>query len=1144
MKIKNYLLKARLHQYFQDLKIFFFGAVVFLSFCFFIAVHLESIFFFSTKIRYTILVSLFSVFIIILIIFFCIFFLANKNLLPRYKLNKLAYKIGEHLYPNKPDTILNANQLDKKIQINQSKELAKAYVNNVLDKIDPLEFQSIFFNPKILFIKKIILTLWIFILLGFFFRYNQTANAVFRWAKPNISFQAPKPFALKSITGNIRILGGNDTDIKIHCSGAKPDSINLRLLPSQTASHKRDSTVLFFSTKRDKSGFYYFNLPELFQDYYYEAFVSAKYFWQAWREVTSKTDTIFVTDRPVFESFSITVLAPEYSKLTPITQKGNIAAIEGLLGSTIKIDLKSNRLLGSSFLDINQSIKEMTVLNKTAQGEFKINEEGVFTVNLVDTRGITNRDPVPYKIFVIPDNYPTMNVIKPPPVTELGSLMNIPVKIEIEDDYGFSNFQIAYEIQRPSYLKADPFISIFNIKELVLDTTFQSFDFLWDLSDMMLMPEDEIHFHFELYDNDSISGPKKKLSPRFTAKIPSLSDLYEDISKEEMKFTDNLKENISELQSLKKEIESLQLETIKTEELDWDQKKNIEKSMNKITDEIKDFDKALESLNNLSNESEKHDLFSPDLMKKFKELSELIQDVFPNEMLNSMEKLQQALEEMDMETIQNTLKDLADNIEKIEQDLDRYLDIFKRLQAEQKMDEIEKRMEQLFSQQNSLDNEINQNNNYDKSDYARLSQQEKRNLEELNAINDLIKETAKTVEQFSNKISKDLIEYSNDSLMNQTSTLLNKTMQNLSSSENSKAIQNSEKALTKLKEMLEKLSALNSQFKQETVSDMVSKFQEIMRDVIYLSAQEEELGDKTQNLPSNSPQLRDLAGKQQILQDQLKSIISQLLKLSKETFAITPDIGRSIGKANSGMENAKANLTERKISDARQQQNIAMEGLNETTLGILNSIKQMENSGSSSGYEQFMQMMQQMAGQQQNINQQGMQLAMGQMAASAQQQIMQSMLQKQEGIRKSLDQLIQEMKKSGGYKNGELSGIKKEMDEVIRDLQKQRYTRKTKDHQRKILSKMLDSQTSMSQRGLKKERKSISSETKLVFEGPGGLPLDLGQRQNLTIEALNKSINAGYSREHQNMIKRYFNSLNQLNNQDYNTNKRLNENRP
>ena len=116
MRIKNYLLKARLKQYFQDLKIYFLGLVIFLSFCFFIAVQLESIFFFSTKIRYTALLFLFLVSILMITIFLSIFFLANKNLLPRYKLNKIAYKIGEHLYPEKPDIILNANQLDKKIQ--------------------------------------------------------------------------------------------------------------------------------------------------------------------------------------------------------------------------------------------------------------------------------------------------------------------------------------------------------------------------------------------------------------------------------------------------------------------------------------------------------------------------------------------------------------------------------------------------------------------------------------------------------------------------------------------------------------------------------------------------------------------------------------------------------------------------------------------------------------------------------------------------------------------------------------------------------------------------------------------------------------------------------------------------------------------
>ena len=48
----------------------------------------------------------------------------------------------------------------------------------------------------------------------------------------------------------------------------------------------------------------------------------------------------------------------------------------------------------------------------------------------------------------------------------------------------------------------------------------------------------------------------------------------------------------------------------------------------------------------------------------------------------------------------------------------------------------------------------------------------------------------------------------------------------------------------------------------------------------------------------------------------------------------------------------------------------------------------MQQAGSASGYEQFLQMMQQMAGQQQSLNQQGMQLSLGQMAAAAQQQML------------------------------------------------------------------------------------------------------------------------------------------------------------
>ena len=212
--------------------------------------------------------------------------------------------------------------------------------------------------------------------------------------------------------------------------------------------------------------------------------------------------------------------------------------------------------------------------------------------------------------------------------------------------------------------------------------------------------------------------------------------------------------------------------------------------------------------------------------------------------------------------------------------------------------------------------------------------------------------------------------------------------------------------------MMDEISAIQNDFIKKEVQEMVEKFQNMLQDVLYLSTQEEELINSVNQLSRNSPRLRDYARKQQLIQDQLNRVTQKMLQLSSETFAITPDIGRGIGKANAAMEKAKSTLTSRNLSEARSSQSIAMEGLNEASLGLFNSMTKMQSSGSASGFEQFLQMMQQMAGKQQGINQQGMQLALGQMAAAAQQQLLQQMLDNQNSVRKSLEQLIKETRYS------------------------------------------------------------------------------------------------------------------------------------
>ena len=155
-----------------------------------------------------------------------------------------------------------------------------------------------------------------------------------------------------------------------------------------------------------------------------------------------------------------------------------------------------------------------------------------------------------------------------------------------------------------------------------------------------------------------------------------------------------------------------------------------------------------------------------------------------------------------------------------------------------------------------------------------------------------------------------------------------------------------------------------------------------------------------------------------------------------------------------------------------------------------------------------------------------MQLAMGHMAAGMQQALMQQMLSQQGGLKKSLDQLMEEMAQSGSKGLGDLSGMGKDMDDVIKDLKRNRYTRKTQERQERILSRMLDSQKSMTQRGIKEERLAESASQQVKFIGPAGLPEDLGQRQTLTSEALNQAIQAGYTQEYMVMIRRYFNAIN------------------
>ena len=1129
MKIKKHLVEIRNIRIFHDLTIFFLYFLITTIFILLLGLLLESIFYFSPEIKNGILWLLVGTIIIMFLWFTITAIRVQTNSYNRYSWETLAHLIGQSGFLKKSDTVINAFQLEKDPDNNQSKDLANSFISKVSNTLNNVNISEILDSNHLFRVKKWTVGIMFLSIMVFFVYRQQNADAFYRWKHYEKQFSAPKPFKLLSLSGNQHILGGEKTSVTFQAKLAEPDSVFLRLRPTQTAIQKRDSLTLIFSEKRNPRGLYNFELPELFQDYAYEAVVKAEYFWEAWGEVKSYPDTIYVTDRPALGSFRITVIPPLYSNLNAESQDGSVAAVQGLKGSVIQINLESNRVLKSSFLTINDSLKVLSTFGKKASGNFILNEMGKFSVHLVDTRGITNRDPVSYHLHVIPDHKPILNILEPPPIIVLGSNQIIPFNLEIEDDYGFTSLQVAYEVRRPEFLQIEPYIAMFSIPELDTEKRTQIINSHWNLSNLMLMPEDEVHYHFEIDDNDAVSGPKKTVSGIFIARLPSLGDLYQTLENDEQKVDKEFITSIENIKSLKNRIEDMKLDVLKTEELEWEDQQEINQIINKAKEELETLEKISESFERMTKDGEKHELFLPELMKKFKELSKLIQKLIPENLLKNMTSAQNAIDNMDMKSLQEALDNMTQNMDQIEDELDRYLDIFRRLQAEQKLDEIKTRLEQLVQHQDGLDREISDiNNETDKSTLSRLSQEEQRNLEEFNTLKEIMNDAAALVKPFSESTSRNLQELKNSPVTENTGEDLEETVNNLQQTNSDLAIESSGRSLNNLLTLQQKMMEIQQQFQQETVAEMTEKFEKLMRDILFLSKQEEELRSDVKSASRTSPRLRNMAAKQQLLQDQLKQIMNQMMDLSRKTFAITPMMGKAMGGANASMDEAKTNLTNRQITQATRNQATAMQGLNQAALTLFQSIQQMQSSGSASGYEQFLQMMQQMAGQQQGLNQQGMQIAFGQLAASAHQQLMQQMLQGQEQVHKSLQQLIQEMKQSGKQGLGDLSGIEKDIEDVITDLQQSRFTRKTQNRQQRILSRMLDSQTSLTQRGFKDERTSTTADITMRFIGPGGLPADRGQRKNLALDAMNRSLNAGYSREYQTMIKRYFNTMSQL----------------
>ncbi|MBN2011071.1 hypothetical protein JW960_17115 [candidate division KSB1 bacterium] len=1021
-------------------------------------------------------------------------------------LDNVAMRVGE-IFPAVRDRLVNALQVYRNYSENKdhyAPDLVRLALDRVHEQTKDLDFFAIVNRKPISRgALQLIGTMVIVVPLLAGFRTSYRL-AVERLLHPSKEFQSELPFKLSILPGNTQILKDENVDIKISGEGSIPSTLHLHVKNVATGYEN----VVDLTNRQNK---FFYTLERVKDSTQY--YVTAPNF-------VSYTHSIKVVELPMVRHLQVRLNYPAYSRLEQQFLDDNVGDITALKGTRAYIHLEANKQIEKAELIFERSAaKALDVHGTTADVRFTINNDDIYSVKLSDRNAYENQNPIAYRIQVVDDNSPLIRITEPGEDVDISDDMQLPIRIEAEDDFGFNDLKFYYRLLKSNFT-ADTTTRNFELTLENRQIEKLTHTFIWDLSDLNLYPEDIVAYYAIIRDNDTVSGPKPARSLTYHVRFPSILEMYDEVEKEQDMTYESVEGMYEQSKELKEKLSDLVQEMKKDPNLNWEEQKQLEDAVKTQQELQQTLQNVEQQLDEMIRQMEKNDLMSVETLKKYMELQNLIQEMMTDELKQAMEELQKAMENVDPDQLKQAVENLDINQEEFLKNIEKTLSLLKRLQAEQKLDEVAKKVESMLEQQNDINQKAGEADQTSKDQLA--GEQQKLEQDAASLEKDLSK-LQQTMNEFSDMPTEDLQNTQDMMQDQQLMANMNQAKQQFQQGNFQKGQQSGQKSQQTLSQMMSSLQMAKQKMLQQQKDEILAEMRRMNHDLLQLSKKQEDVMESTKSLGENSTHIEEMADSQQDLVNGLQRVTNQAGKMENKSFFMTPQITRSIGSSLMNMQNSIGNIEARNMPRAARDQGHAMAALNDAVKQIFDAMQQLSSAQSSSGLQNMMQQMSQMAQQQQGINQQTMQLGMGQLMTMEQQAAMARLAAQQAALKKSMEQLAQEY---GGRSDvlGDLNQIAKDMDDVARDLKGQNLTRQTYNRQRRILSRLLDAQKSMQRREYSKKRQAETGKY-YIAKNPGMLPANLGERNLQFRQDILKAMKEGYTKDYQELIKKYFEAL-------------------
>jgi len=1082
----------------------------------------DNIFYFSEAGRWFVLIVNIVLSLYLIFRFVVSKIIENWNLIKTKNLTPLTREIGR-AFPDISDKLTNIYQLSRMESDGDSGELRHQAVRRFSDRISALDFKTALILRNFLFSFSfifLILTGSLFLVLTV---PDSLLSSAIRIINPTSTNNLVPEYTFTIMPGDTSLLAGNSLKVQAKFSGPPVEKVNL-IFRRQNEEY---ATNIEMRKTRDSYSGELINLRSSLE-YRLKAIPQFKVDWQD--KLVSDNYNVEVKTPPTISELQVRIIPPGYTKLPEELLDKNLGNILAYKGSQVNISAFSSKPVNSAFLifsDDNQ--KTMLVNENKLTSNFSVTKSGSYHLSIMDQESINNQSPIEYQINALIDRYPTIELIDPGEDLEIPPDAAINLLIDANDDFGFSQLKLNYQvISSIPELSDSSWQSVF-IKIPDHQTKYFQQTYLWNFQTQNVGYGDAINYYLSLSDNDQVSGPKWSRTKTYHIRFPTLEQLFTEFDNRQEKNLDETRDISEESKAIKEKLEEISRELKREKTIEWDRKKEIEatiekqKKIEKKLEEIeKDLDKTIKKM-------EESQLLSPQLLEKYQQLQNLFQELMTPELRKSIENLRKSLENLDKKKVDKSLSDFKINQERFLENVERTLELFKKIKVEQKLDRLVQVAEKMMKQQNKITESLDKNTPPSKKSKQELQREADRQQESLEQIDNTLESLDKEPEVWKYPETDDLLKESSKLIDQENmSGEINDLQQNIDQNSKNQAMQNSQKLQGNMKQLHANLKQAQQAMKEKAREEILSKMQRTTDNLLSLSESQEQLMQETNKASNVGDQMRNIASDQKKVSENASKVFQEIIQLSHETFALPPELARSLGKANYNMQKGISDLEQRNKRKAAKAQLDAMAGLNEAAQEMQKSMNGMKSLDSPFGLENFMKQLEQMANGQGQINEQSMNLMPGtdgnKRMPGDQNSRLRQLAAEQRALQEAFDQMHDDYGESKAL--GRLDNISNEMGEVVKELESLKIDRRTIERQQSILTRMLDAQKSVREKEYSRERKAEVGKEYVRKSPEAGQESIDKKAKKLQVDLL-RALQEGYNPDYEILIEEYFRILNQ-----------------